>query len=105
MAQWAVLDQSPTPMLRWQATLSAADPVSDDLPLGLVVRSTVQVDGFLGASVVEVAGSNSGDGFVPMDVVRHADLVPLPEGVAFLRVSLLEPDAEAAVIVTVAGRR
>jgi hypothetical protein len=102
---WVVLDESPTPMLRWQASLTAAEPVSTPLPLGLVSDATVQVEGTLGSSVVEVGGSNSGMDFIPMDVVRHADLVPLPRGVAYLRMALLEADPEAVVVVTVAGRR
>lgn len=101
---WIVADDTPAPMLRWTTTLTADQPETGPLALGLVKTATVQVEGIFGTAAVELVGSNSGTGYVPLHVVRHQDLELLPP-VAYLAARLDLPNEETAVTITVAGHR
>lgn len=92
------------PILRWSAVLTAAAPMSD--PLALTVHdASVQIEGDFGPAAVEIAGSNSGDHWVPWCLERHAEILRIPVPTAWLRVTLADADASTAVRITVAGRR
>lgn len=101
---WILLEETPAPVMRWEARLTAAAPESDPLSLALVESATVQVEGEFGGATVRLSGSNSGTGYVPFDALRHSDLVAvLP--VLYLEATLLDADPTTEVRVTVVGRR
>src|SRR5262245_54481043 len=102
--EWTMLEDTSRTMMRWQARLTGEDPVATPLSMALVSMATLHAEGNFGSGELEVSGSNSGDTFVPFDVIRFPDVVAvLP--VMWLRVRALNPDETTDLRVTVAGHR
>lgn len=101
---WRPVEDTPSPAFRLQARLTAASPDAGLTPIAFLQAPTVQIEGEFGTGLVELYGSNSGQGTLPLAVVQAPMLEPvLP--VLWLGVRVTDADAETDVVVTVAGRR
>lgn len=101
---WKMVEDTQGPMLRWQTALTAAAPDAGCTPLRLIRDATVHVEGEFGAASVEIYGSNSGRGEVPMLYLRTDQIEPvLP--VYLLGARVIDADETTDLLVTVAGRR
>lgn len=101
---WSMIEDTPGPLLRWQARLTAESPDPGPQSLALVAMAVVQLEGAFGAATVEVLGSNSGMDYIPFDARAHSDLVALLP-VLYLKTVAVGADATTDVLVTVVGRR
>lgn len=93
--------------LIWTATLTAADPMTEPLPVAFLRAGTVQVDGVFGSGVATVALGNVAHRLITVETLRHAELLPLTPmlPVRWLTVATGGASDTTAITVTVVGAR
>ena len=101
---WHTLEDTPSPIFRWQARLSAASPTPGMVSLHPVHDATLHAEGEFGGATLEIHGSNSGTGPIPLAHLDAPDLIDL-KATLWLGALVTGATDETDILLTVAGRR
>ncbi len=101
---WTLIEETPGPLMRWQARLTRDRYDSSPLSLALIENPVIQIEGNFGEAAVELRGSNSGQDYVSFDMRQHADIVAVLPTLYFKAVAV-DADETTDVLVTIVGRR
>ncbi len=101
---WTLIEDTPSPLYRWQARLTHTAPDPGPQSIALIENPVVQIEGTFGEASVTLLGSNSGLDYVPFDSRQHADIVAvLPT--LYVKAVAVDADETTDVLVTLVGRR